>query len=158
MTQLAANPFRPVVGGDMAALPFADKAFAEVMHLWCLYHLEDPEVAVAEAMRVLRPGGRYYACTAARDNDPEIMPEGYPAISFDAEEAASLVASGLRECGGTSVGRKVLPPLHARGGQGILPPQLHPGRERGESRGAPLADEARGRGPGHKSLLGLAGG
>jgi hypothetical protein len=33
LTQLAANPFRPVVGGDMAALPFASEAFGEVLHL-----------------------------------------------------------------------------------------------------------------------------
>lgn len=91
--QLAACSFRPAIGGDMAALPFHDASFAEVTHLWCLYHLDDPQVAVAEAKRVLRPGGRYFACTAARDNDPEIMPEGYPASSFDAEEAVSVVAS-----------------------------------------------------------------
>jgi SAM-dependent methyltransferase len=91
--QLAANPFRPVVRADMAALPFRDGAFAEVTHLWCLYHLEEPSGAVAEAKRVLRPGGRYYACTAGRDNDPEIMPEGYPRSSFDAEEAERIVGS-----------------------------------------------------------------
>ena len=51
--------------------------------------------AVAEARRVLRPGGRYYACTAARDNDPEIMPEGYPATTFDAEEADAHCRLGL---------------------------------------------------------------
>jgi SAM-dependent methyltransferase len=93
LAQLTACPFRPVVRGDMTALPFRNASFAEVTHLWCLYHLEDPSAAVAEANRVLRPGGRYYACTAARDNDPEIMPEGYPASSFDAEEAVSVVAS-----------------------------------------------------------------
>lgn len=92
-SQLAANPYRPVVLADMRALPFADGAFAEVAHLWCLYHLDDPVPAIAEAARVLRPGGRYYACTAARDNDPEIVPEGYPASSFDAEEAVQIVGS-----------------------------------------------------------------
>ncbi len=72
-TQIAANPYRPVVRADMRALPFRDGALAEVAHLWCLYHLDDPAVAIAEAARVLRPGGRYFACTAARDSDPEIM-------------------------------------------------------------------------------------
>jgi len=91
--QLTGCRFRPAVGGDMTALPFRDVSFAEVTHLWCLYHLEDPLVAIAEAKRVLRPGGRYYACTAARGSDPEIMPEGYPASCFDAEEAVSVVAS-----------------------------------------------------------------
>ncbi len=89
--QLAANPFRPAIRADMAALPFRDGSFAEVTHLWCLYHLEDPLIAVAEAWRVLQPDGRYYACTSARDNDPELVPEGYPPTSFDAEDAVSVV-------------------------------------------------------------------
>jgi SAM-dependent methyltransferase len=92
-TQLAGNPFRPVSRGDITALPFRDGAFAEVTHLWCLYHLDDPVVAIKEARRVLRPDGRYYASTAARDNDPEIVPEGYPPSSFDAEDALAMVAS-----------------------------------------------------------------
>jgi SAM-dependent methyltransferase len=91
--QLAANPYRPAVLADMRALPFRDGAFAEVTHLWCLYHIDDPMVAVVEAERVLRAGGRYYASTAARDSDPEIMFEGYPPSPFDAEEAVSIVAS-----------------------------------------------------------------
>jgi SAM-dependent methyltransferase len=78
---------------DMRHLPFRDGVFGEVAHLWCLYHVDDPLVAIAEARRVLRTGGRYFAATGARDNDPEIMPEGYPASSFDAEEAAEIVRS-----------------------------------------------------------------
>jgi len=96
-TQIAANPYRPVVRADMRALPFRDGVFGEVAHLWCLYHLDDPVLAIAEAARVLRPGGRYFACTAARDSDPEIMFEGYPPSTFDAEEAAGIVASAFGE-------------------------------------------------------------
>jgi SAM-dependent methyltransferase len=92
-TQLAACTRRPVVRADMRALPFRDGAFAEAAHLWCLYHLDDPSLAIAEAARVLRAGGRYFASTSARDNDPEIRPEGYPASTFDAEEAADIVAT-----------------------------------------------------------------
>src|SRR6202012_2641226 len=44
-SQLAANPFRPIVRADMTALPFRDGSFAEVTHLWCLYHLEGPTPA-----------------------------------------------------------------------------------------------------------------
>jgi SAM-dependent methyltransferase len=98
-TQLAANPYRPVVCADMRALPFGDDTFAEVVYLWCLYHLDEPLEAVREAARVLRPGGRYYACTSARDNDPELMPEGYPPSTFDAEEAGAIVGSVFDEVG-----------------------------------------------------------
>ncbi len=91
--QLAGSPRRPVVLADMRALPFRDGEFAEVTHLWCLYHLDEPREAIAEAGRVLRSGGRYYACTAARDNDPEIMFEGNPPSPFDAEDAVAIVES-----------------------------------------------------------------
>jgi SAM-dependent methyltransferase len=91
--QLADNPHRPAVLADMRHLPFRDGAFREVTHLWCLYHVDDPGRAVAEAHRVLRRGGRYFASTSARSNDPELVPEGYPPTSFDAEEAPGIVAS-----------------------------------------------------------------
>jgi 1-acyl-sn-glycerol-3-phosphate acyltransferase len=76
-------------------LPFRDGAFREVTHLWCLYHVDDPRRAVAEARRVLGPGGRYYASTSARSNDPELVPDGYPSTSFDAEDAPRIVTSGF---------------------------------------------------------------
>src|SRR4051812_36849848 len=41
-SQVGANPHRPVVIGDMRALPFCDGTFSEVVHLWCLYHVDDP--------------------------------------------------------------------------------------------------------------------
>lgn len=83
----------------MAALPFRDGVFAEVTHLWRLYHVADPVAAIGEAKRVLRPGGRYFACTSARDNDPELVPDGYPPTSFDAEEAAQTVATVFDDVG-----------------------------------------------------------
>jgi SAM-dependent methyltransferase len=91
--QLAGCPYRPIAVGDMRALPFADDSFAAVVQLWCLYHIADPRGAIAEARRVLRGGGRYYACTASRNNDPELVPEGYPSTTFDAEDAVAIVAS-----------------------------------------------------------------
>jgi SAM-dependent methyltransferase len=99
-TQLRENSFRPVVLADMRALPFRDGAFAEVTHLWCLYHLDEPVAAIQEAHRVLRDGGRYYASTSARDSDPELVPEGYPPTSFDAEEAVALVADVFGQADG----------------------------------------------------------
>ena len=89
--QLVECSYRPVVLADMRALSLATNNFDAVTHLWCLYHLDDPIDAIAEARRVLRTGGRYYACTSARSNDPELAPEGYPATTFDAEEALAIV-------------------------------------------------------------------
>ena len=140
-SQLAANPYRPVVLADMRALPFADGTFAEVAHLWCLYHLDDPVPAIAEAARVLRPGGRYYASTAARDNDPEIVPEGYPASSFDAEEAMQIVGSVFGQVDAERWDGKFFPAAHPGRGPGLLPLQLHPGRPGRDRRVAAVADQ-----------------
>lgn len=96
-TQLTLCPHRPVVRADMRALPFRSGAFTEITHLWCLYHLADPVAAIEEAKRVLRPKGRYYASTGARNSDPELMWEGYPPSSFDAEEAVEIVGSVFEE-------------------------------------------------------------
>lgn len=93
--QLAECSFRPAVVGDMRTLPFAANVFDVVTHLWCLYHLDDPIEAITEATRVLRPGGRYYACTSARNSDPELAPEGYAATTFDAEDALTIVRTVL---------------------------------------------------------------
>jgi SAM-dependent methyltransferase len=95
--QLESNPYRPLVRAQMHTLPFGDETFAEVTHLWCLYHVAIPSLAITEAKRVLRPGGRYYASTASRNSDPELLPDGYPPSSFDAEDAIAIVASVFQD-------------------------------------------------------------
>jgi SAM-dependent methyltransferase len=42
---------------DVAALPFADRAFDIVLAAHMLYHLPDPAAGAAEIARVLKPGG-----------------------------------------------------------------------------------------------------
>ncbi|MBO0823397.1 MAG: class I SAM-dependent methyltransferase [Actinobacteria bacterium] len=81
-----------LIQGHASRLPFAEATFGADAALWMLYHLADPASAIAEARRVLRPGGLLYACTSSRFNDPELIQE-YPATSFDAEEADEIVAT-----------------------------------------------------------------
>lgn len=44
--QIADCPYRPVIRGDGARLPFRDGSFGSVILLWMLYHLEEPRVAL----------------------------------------------------------------------------------------------------------------
>jgi SAM-dependent methyltransferase len=52
---------RVVQGGADTALPFADESFDAVVLKDLLEHVPDPVFTVAEARRVLRPGGRLFA-------------------------------------------------------------------------------------------------
>jgi len=55
--------------GDMYRLPIADGAFDHVMLQMVLHYAEDPAAALAEAARVLRPGGTLVVVDlAAHDN------------------------------------------------------------------------------------------
>src|SRR4051812_25464238 len=70
-TMLARAP-RPSTLADARRLPFPDNTFGAVAMLWMLYHLPDPEPAVAEARRVLKPGGLFMASTNSDFDSPEL--------------------------------------------------------------------------------------
>jgi SAM-dependent methyltransferase len=53
------NPEIEFREGDAGALPFADGSFDAVVMNFGMLHLAQPERAVSEALRVLRPSGRY---------------------------------------------------------------------------------------------------
>ena len=89
--QLAGAP-GPEVRADASVVPIRSHSVGAVAALWMLYHLDDPITAIAEAARVLRPGGLFVASTSSRDNDPELT-DGYPPTPFDAEQAPDIVAS-----------------------------------------------------------------
>lgn len=52
-----AHPVR-LVEADAASLPFDPATFDDVITIWFLEHVRGPERVIAEAMRVLKPGGR----------------------------------------------------------------------------------------------------
>jgi SAM-dependent methyltransferase len=84
----------PKVQADAARLPFADDVFDAVVAVNVLYHLDEPPSAIAEAHRVLRPGGLFLAATPSRDDSPELASVWRPTPStFDAEDAPALVGA-----------------------------------------------------------------
>ncbi len=87
--QLAEVP-HPKVRADALALPAPPSSVGAVTMLWMLYHLSRPVDAIAEARRVLRPGGLFAASASSRFSDPELV-DVYPPSTFDAEEAESTV-------------------------------------------------------------------
>jgi SAM-dependent methyltransferase len=64
---LAGVPDPPaLVASDAEALPLTDASLDAVMMMHMLYHVPDPARAVAEATRVLRPGGKLLVATNGR--------------------------------------------------------------------------------------------
>ena len=98
--QLANLPAPATAGravlGEGEALPFADGSFDGVAALYCLYHFADPYLPIAEAHRVLRPGGWFVTCTPSLRDAPELVTHLRPS-SFDAEVAELQVAAVFGE-------------------------------------------------------------
>ncbi|MFI6409550.1 methyltransferase domain-containing protein [Streptomyces sp. NPDC050548] len=102
----AGNPAR-FTDGDALSLPVPD---ASVDVVWCervLQHLAEPDKAVAEMARVLRPGGRValldtdWATTILHPGDPEIM--------------AALTSGALTGAANPYAGRRLVGQLSAAG-------------------------------------------
>jgi len=103
--------------GDATALPFEDGSFDAVVAAFVLLHLAAPERAVAEAARVLKPGGRaaftvwdepsrgrwlgvfFEAFTAAGGTPPPDVPRGpdFFRLADDAAFTALLEGAAFRD-------------------------------------------------------------
>ncbi len=84
---------------DAHKLPFSDSSFDCVILYEAIYYLDDPELFVAEARRVLRDNGVIIICTANKDL-ADFNPSPYSKRYFGANELASLLkSSGWRNIG-----------------------------------------------------------
>jgi SAM-dependent methyltransferase len=96
-TMLARAP-EPTHEADATQLPFPDAHFASVALLYVLYHLPDPGIALAEAHRVLQPGGIVAVAAPSRHDSPELAELlGPRALTFDAELAPEALAELFTE-------------------------------------------------------------
>ena len=97
--------------GDVQELPFAAGAFDCAVAAWMLYHVPDPDRALAELARVLEPGGRLVAVTNAPDHLRELrallgLPTDRAGHPFSAANGEELLRRHFdhietRDAGGT---------------------------------------------------------
>jgi SAM-dependent methyltransferase len=79
---------RETVAADMRSLPFADGSFAAVLSVQSLEHVPGPERVLAEARRILEPGGTAVFVTPNRltFGPPEEIVDPYHHVEFSAAE------------------------------------------------------------------------
>ena len=82
-----------VMEGDMQALPFDRPQFDLVLLMHALTYAEKPALAVAEAARVLRKGGRVLlTCLARHEHSSAVVPYGHVNLGFTEKELRRFAA------------------------------------------------------------------
>ncbi|EIL92881.1 methylase involved in ubiquinone/menaquinone biosynthesis [Rhodanobacter fulvus Jip2] len=102
VVEAAAKRLKPftnvrVLQGDMHALQLGDQRFDLVLMLHALTYAEDPAGAIAEAARMLRPGGRLLAATLGRhDHRAAVEPFDHRNLGFGSDQLEGFArAAGL---------------------------------------------------------------
>ena len=83
-----------LVQGDFAALPFAEASFDTVLFHQVLHYAQAPELVLAEAARVTRPGGTIAVVDfAAHDREELRSQHAHARLGFSDEQMLALLAS-----------------------------------------------------------------
>ena len=109
----------PAIVGDAVALPFASGSFDVVLAPFCLNHLAEPSAGVAEAARVLRPGGALLASTYAADDDhvvkaavdQALSEAGWAAPGWYGEVKAAMTSWGTVDAAAAAIERGGMAPV-----------------------------------------------
>lgn len=92
--RLRAFPHVQVIQGDMQALDLGEQRFDLVLMLHALTYAENPAMSVAEASRVLRPGGRLLAVTLGQhDHRTAVEPFDHRNLGFSGDQLRELASS-----------------------------------------------------------------
>lgn len=98
--------------GDMHALPFADGSFDLVVLMHALTYADKPAQAVADAARVLRPGGRLLLSSLDRhEHQSVVQAYGHANLGFAEKDLRRFVSkAGLELLNAETVTREKRPP------------------------------------------------
>ncbi|RYP88294.1 class I SAM-dependent methyltransferase [Nocardioides guangzhouensis] len=102
--------------GDAQALPFDDGSLDVVTAMWMLYHVPDLDLALAEARRVLRPGGLFVAVTNGDQHTADLRREagGAPLVTqFSSENGEEALRRHFSDVRREDVATRALFPDHA---------------------------------------------
>ena len=106
----APPPMPSLLQFDATCLPFKEGSFGSAVARHMLYHVPDPRLAAAEAVRVLRDDGIFVATTNSSNSRPELQQAHVEAVAdlggrlvermstvFDAEAGGEKLRSSFRQ-------------------------------------------------------------